>query len=69
MIYIFLIFSFSLYAQESTIENKEPKTFFGKGIDASRISTLGMGENFPAYSDEYIKEKKELNRRIEIKIQ
>ena len=45
------------------------KILISKGIDASRISTVGMGENSPAYSYEYGEEKNELNRRIEIKIQ
>lgn len=45
------------------------KILISKGIKANRISTVGMGENSPAFSYEFGEEKNELNRRIEIKIQ
>lgn len=44
------------------------KILVSKGIDANRISTVGMGENSSAFSYENGEEENELNRRIEIKI-
>jgi hypothetical protein len=47
--------------------NEIKKYLVSKGIDEKRISTVGLGESSPKYSNDS-DENKSLNRRIEVKI-
>jgi outer membrane protein OmpA-like peptidoglycan-associated protein len=44
------------------------KFITSKGIDASRITSVGYGEKMPLVSNDDEKDGREINRRVEIKI-